>query len=657
MKKRFLILGIIIAVVLIQALLSPALRKLELSSYDIRSKVSIDAGLFSNKFTHADKNIVLVNVDDYSMNKIEQNPQLEIGEWPWPRGAWANILRFIERGQPKAVLFDIVFSEGDNVSYSRAFSRALRRYDNVVLSTTLGDRKADQVNQKDVLISDYIPTSKSLVVQNYDKKADDKITYYSHAPLADIYSEQTTMGVANKMVGKDSVLRSSQPIFKLVKGDETYYMPSLAFAGFLKYMGDDRQITIKNNKLFYGTRAIPLDDQVATPINWHGRGRNYPSVHVSQILLNWGRDKDLKSDFFKDKIVIVGRPQPKEGILKSAVNHSYSSSEAVATAIDNYINDTDINNTHARKFISKAPKVIEYGVVILFCTLVAVAMLFSVNAIFAVLNSGLIISAYALLCIYIFADPSLRIWMPIATPIFYMVAVGLLILGERLYTGTVRKIEIKNHFGNFVAPKILAKLLMNLKKLRFKSRKNHVTVMFCDVKDFTSLTEKSNPEQLVKDLNELFGKIVKIITDNNGTIDKVVGDCIIAYWGDPISSVNDAYRAVKTSIEIRKKVDDLKIANIKEGKIIFDVKIGINTGDALLGLVGFDKIMSYTAMGNTVNIASGLEAACSKLNRSILISKATYDETKGKIVVLGVGEVEVKGDKIEVYEPIGFSEN
>jgi adenylate cyclase len=132
----------------------------------------------------------------------------------------------------------------------------------------------------------------------------------------------------------------------------------------------------------------------------------------------------------------------------------------------------------------------------------------------------------------------------------------------------------------------------------------------------------------------------------------------MAYWGDPIASEDDAYYAVKTALEIKKKVDELKIANVKENKIVLDVKIGINSGNALLGLTGSDKLMNYTAMGDAVNTAARLESACSKVERDILISKETYEQAKSKIIVLEVGKIDLKGKEfqIEVFEPIGLKE-
>jgi adenylate cyclase len=147
-----------------------------------------------------------------------------------------------------------------------------------------------------------------------------------------------------------------------------------------------------------------------------------------------------------------------------------------------------------------------------------------------------------------------------------------------------------------------------------------------------------------------------VIFDNNGTVDKFIGDCVMAYWGDPIASDDDAFMAVKTALEVKEKVNELRIQNEQAGKLAFDVKIGINTGDALLGLSGSEKIMSYTAMGDAINVAARLEASCSKLNKDILIAESTYHQVTGKINAQAVEKIALKGktEKVFVYEPIGL---
>lgn len=665
MKKHLLITGIILLAVLFEIVISHAttiFEQLELMTYDIRAKIATDYGPFNNRFSHADKNIVIIAVDDYSRKDISNHPELDIGSWPWRRDAWAGVLNFIEQGEPKAVLFDLIFNDlNENPWNDRRFAQSLRQYDNVVLATSLNDPKylVDHFkNQNKIVNSDYLPTPRPLNVEIKNKRLDNAITYYSHAPIHDMYTEYNTMGVANKVVDVDSVTRRSQPIFKLDKNGETYYMPSLAFAGFLKYMGEGGDIVVNNNKIFYKGREIPINRNGETNISWHGRGHNYTYIPISKIMLSENNDKYVNPEFFKDKIVIVGRTEAGTDIHQSSVNPSFAGPEANAVALDNFINDSDINNKKGRKFVSELPIGLEYLLILISCIIIGLIGAYSKNAILGFVNSSLFLLIYVLGCIVAFASPSVRVWIPMAVPLYYLFLTSAVVYAYRLQKESAKKSEIMNAFGKFVSPNVLTTLLKNADNLVLKNTKKPITIMFCDVKDFTALSEKCNPEQLMENLNELFNEIVNIVFENNGTVDKFIGDCIMAYWGDPIASEDDAYYAVKTALEIKKKVNELKIANVKENKIVLDVKIGINSGNALLGLTGSEKIMSYTAMGDAVNTAARLESACATVDRDILISKATYEQAKSKIIVLDAGKVELKGkeDQIEVFEPIALKE-
>lgn len=663
MKKRLLlILGIILLVFLSEHILSvgtPLFKQLELLTYDLRAKLSVDSGPFGDKFKHVDKKIVIVAIDDYSSKEIAKNPQLDLGSFPWRRDVWGGLVDFIEQGKPKAILFDLLFSGlNDNSWNDRRFAYALRKYDNVALATSLNNPKylVNDVSKKSIVNSDFSPAPKSLNVKIDNKQLDDSITFYSHAPVHDIYTTHNTMAVVNKVVGEDSVIRKSQPLFKLNKNGEIYYMPSLAFAGFLKYMGEGSDIVVKNGKLTYKGRVIPIDNQGQTNISWHGSGKDYEYVPISKVLLSEDNEEYIKPDYFKDKIVIVGRTEAGTDIHGSSVNPSYAGPEANATAIDNFINDTS-NTPSTRKFVSQLPGVFGFLLVVVSCLIIAAIGYTAKNALIGFLNSFILIILYVAFSVWIFANPAYRIWIPIVVPLYYLIMTAAIVFAFKFQKELAKRASVMNMFGKFVSPKILATLLKDSDNLVLKNTRKPITVMFCDVKDFTTLSEKSNPEQLVEGLNELFNEIVNVIFENNGTVDKFIGDCVMAYWGDPIASEDDSYMAIKTALDIKKKVNELKIKNAKEGKIILDVKMGINSGEALLGLSGSEKIMSYTAMGDAVNVASRLESNCSKLKRDILISQATYEAAKEKIVVLEAGKISVKGrdEEIEVYEPIGLA--
>jgi len=662
-KKILLILGIISFVVLFGYLLSGsgAFDAAESLTYDLRAKLAVDKGPFNKKFKHADSNIVIIAIDDPSMRKISRNPQLGLGSFQRQRGTWADLVEFIEKGKPKAILFDLVFpSVSDTPEHDRKFSKTLKKYDNVVLATTLND-PINVTNPADVVASNFSPTAKSLDVEILDKDLDTEgMSFYSHDAIPDVYTKHNTMGVINIVRG-ESVIRKNQPIFKLIKDDKVYYMPSLSFAGFLKYMGEGGKITIKDGKILYKGREIPIDNQGQTYTSWHGKGYDYSYkassfIPIVDVLLSRKNDKYIKSDYFKDKIVLIGKTQAGTDIHSTAVNPIYAGTETQATVIDNFINDTDPNNKQARKILTKLPDWAELVIVIASCLLLTVLSLISKNAFLYVANSFLYIVLYIILCLIAFAEPSIRVWVPMAPPLYYMVITAIILFAYRFQKELAERAKITNAFGKFVSPRVLATLMKSHENLVLKNTKKRITMMFCDVKDFTSLSEKCEPEKLMDNLNELFDVIVNVIFENNGTVDKFIGDCIMAYWGDPIASDDDAFMAVKAALEIKKKVNDLKIENARENKVVFDVKIGINTGEALLGLAGSEKIMSYTAMGDAVNTASRLESACSKLKHDILISKATYDDAKSKIVAIDAGKIKVKGkdEQISVFEPVGF---
>lgn len=666
MKKNVITISIIIFIaVLIQIILSQfeMFENLELKLYDLRSQIAGDTKIFGRNFYPADKDIVIVAIDDYSKKKLTENPREDLGPWPWHRDAWNEIIDFIEEGEPTAIMFDMVFENlNENTWHDRRFAQKLREYNNIVLGTYLDNPKvSDTAFTKSIETepNDFVPTARPLNVIIKDKRLDNAITYYTNAPVHDMYTEDNTMGVVDKIQDSDSSVRRTQSIFKLVKNGETYYMPSLAFAGFMKYMGEEGDVVIKNKKIYYKGRVIPIDNKGITKISWHKSAKNYAYIPISKILLNDGREDDLQPEFFKNKLVIIGKTAAGDRVdLSSIIDPSYTSPEANAAALDNFINDTNPRDKRAKKFLREIPKPLQFLITVLACALVAFIGLSSKSALAGCLNGFFSILLYVFFCFWLFVQPSSRLVIPIVVPLYYLAITSGVVFAYRFYKEINRKICIMNSFGKFVSPKVLSTVVKNPEHMVLKSTKKRITILFCDVKDFSTLCEKNDPEKLVNNLNDLFKEIVNIIFENNGTVDKFIGDCIMAYWGDFSDSEDDEFMAVKTALEIKKKINELKIENAKEGKIIFDVKIGINTGEAILGLAGTDKIMSYTAMGDAVNVASRLESSCTLLDKDILISKSTYEATKDKIVVLGEWTISVKGkeEQIEVYEPIGLVE-
>lgn len=647
MKKNVLvILGIIIFTILLGHWLSNTyfFKHLELLSYDLRSKYNAKS---------ADKDIVIVAIDNESLQELMSQPK------GWEKDVWKRVVQFVEKGHPKALMFNMVFEKlEDPPFYDRSFAETIKPYPDVVLGTYVDKPLGAENNfSKKIDISDNakIPTFSPLDVAIDDKKLDRAITYTESAPIDDFYIRYNTVGVLNSVLDDDSVVRKNQPIFKVVKDGKTYYMPSLAFAGFLKYMGEGGKIVIKNHKIFYKNRVIPIDANGVVNISWHSMGRSYAYIPISKILLNKSGKGEIKPEFFKNKLVIIGKTfTGKEVDLSSLVDSTYTMPEANAVALDNFINDSNPKDKSARKFVHEIPKPVQYTIIAFTCLIVALLGLLPQSAFMGFLNGFAMIIMYVTFSFWMFINPASRIWLPLVEPLYYLTVTAGVVFAFRFYNEMTKKASIMNVFGKFVSPKVLATVMKDPSKFVLKNTKKHLTILFCDVKGFTSLSEKYEAEKLVTNLNELFKEIVNIIFENEGTVDKFIGDCVMAYWGDMTSSEENEFLAVKTALEIKQKVDELKIKNAAEDKIVFDVKIGINTGEAILGLAGTDKIMSYTAMGDAVNVAARLETACSQYEKDILISKTTYDCVKDKIEASNIGKISIKGkdEMIEVYEPI-----
>lgn len=650
MKKNILvIIGIVIFTVVLGHWLSNTyfFKHLELLSYDLRSKYNAKS---------ADKDIVIVAIDNESLQELTNHPK------GWEKDVWKHVVQFIEKGNPKALMFNMVFEKlEDPPFYDRSFAETIKPYPEIVLGTYLDKPLGEENNfskKIDINDNENIPTYSPLDVTIDDKSLDKAITYTESAPINSFYIKYNTVGVLNSVLDDDSVVRKNQPIFKLVKNGETYYMPSLAFAGFLKYMGEGDKIVIKNHKILYKNRVIPIDKNGVVNISWHSIGRSYTYIPISKILLNKGKKGEIKPEFFKDKLVIIGKTfTGKDVDLSSLIDSSYTMPEANAVALDNFINDSNPQNKSARKFVHEIPKPVQYTIIAFVCLIVALLGLLPKSAFLGFLNGFALIIMYITFSFWMFINPSSRIWLPLVEPLYYLTVTSGVVFAFRFYNEMTKKASIMNVFGKFVSPKVLATVMKDPSRFVLKNSKKHLTILFCDVKGFTSLSEKYDAEKLVTNLNELFKEVVNIIFENEGTVDKFIGDCVMAYWGDMTSSEENEFLAVKTALEIKQKVDELKIKNANEDKIVFDVKIGINTGEAILGLAGTDKIMSYTAMGDAVNVASRLETACGQCEKDILISQATYDCVKDKIEAHSIGKISVKGkdEQIEVYEPIKIS--
>ena len=206
--------------------------------------------------------------------------------------------------------------------------------------------------------------------------------------------------------------------------------------------------------------------------------------------------------------------------------------------------------------------------------------------------------------------------------------------------------------GKYMSEDVMKRVVMNIDNLGLGGKKAVVTVLFADIRGFTSMSETMSAQQVSEILNEYFTEMEPIITRYNGIINKFIGDAVMAIFGEPIQDKNHASNAVKCGYEMLLKVKELQKKWADEGKPKIEIGIGINTGEVFVGNIGSENRMEYTVIGDTVNLASRLESYNKIYKTKMLISSSTYEATKSILDVIKISDVEIRGKshKMDIYE-------
>ncbi len=657
---------------------------------DFRSYLSTDGGLYKHKFKHADENIIILSVNDLTQYEASHSSELNLTRWPWSRVVWAKVINFLEAQKPKVLIVDLNFSNYEDLSRNytspdMVLADTIGYYDNIVLATALRTPFSETENVDPAKILDnfenpYNPASNTLNMYIDNKLIDKNIAYFSHTPIPNIFTNSTTMGVTNLVTSKnkETNIRYSQPVYKLIKGNKEYYIPSIALGALLKKEGIGKlaeEIPIENNILKIGKHRIRLDDNGQVLINWHAHGNAYTDIPINSILLSMVRgtnyfeydNKKFPLNFFKDKIVIIAQTQTGIETHNTPVAKDLADAQIKATIIDNYINDSDITNHCKRPFLKHITPYKGIILTCLFCFAVIIVMLIATNIPLAFINGLLIIFIYIILSVLLFCHPKYRIIIDMALPLYWIGSVFLISFILKLHHEFKKKKKIERIFGNLVSEKVLKQLVTKPHRLNLKSKVQKVTVMSCNIYNNLQISEELPPEKYVELINNIFNTIEKIIFKYNGTINRFVGNSVLVYWGYPIHSRKDSENAIRAAIEIQQKIDEYNAGfnninfeeydeqNFEEknpGKYSINVKIAINTGDALIGQIGSSSVSDFTVLGETVDVVERIEAVCSEFDKNLIVTENTLNQLDEKIPAQYIGQVRLKNsaEKVKIYE-------
>ena len=239
-----------------------------------------------------------------------------------------------------------------------------------------------------------------------------------------------------------------------------------------------------------------------------------------------------------------------------------------------------------------------------------------------------------------------------AIPVVMFVLITIFAYTDKFILENKNKEKVKFAMGKYMSQDVMKRVIQDIDNLGLGGKRSVVTVLFSDIRGFTTMSEKMSPQEVSEILNEYFTEMEPIITKYNGIINKFIGDAVMAVFGEPIQDKNHAQNAVKCAYEMLQKVKELQQKWVKENKPKIEIGIGISTGEVFVGNIGSINRMEYTVIGDTVNLASRLEGYNKIYKTKLLISPFTYEEVKGFVDVIKISDVQIRGkaNKMDIYE-------
>jgi adenylate cyclase len=496
--------------------------------------------------------------------------------------------------------------------------------------------------------------------------------------IPEFVANSTYNGYFNADQDSDGTIRRT----RLISRAGLHYLPSIALKAYLVSQNLTADVIIKKNPRASATTqvaqfrlldkttgqeqgTVPVDPDGRLILNYYGSEKMFPHVSLVQLLgenpqieydqqvyqpsthrFELQRTKVDRSKFFKDKILIVGLTATGVFDLRvTPFQENYPGVETHATVLDNLIQ---------HRFLRASSD--ESVVLPIVCLLLGLALSFVISNVGAI--PGLFATVGVLVSIAIIDKYFLfqrGIIVVILFPLLLTLGLYVVLTFYKYLTEERSKKHLRSIFQKYVSPAIVEEVLSNPGSIELGGRKMEVTVFFSDVRDFTSISEKLDPKVLSDLLNEYLTPMTDLVFKNRGTLDKYMGDAIMAFFGAPLSFKDHAKWACRCALEHARRLKELNTHFTKRQLPELRMGIGLNTGEVSVGNMGSQSVRNYTVMGDQVNLASRLEGATKQYGVDILISHSTFLAVKDSFLCREIDCLRVKGKKagVQVYELLG----
>ena len=609
----------------------------------------------------ARQDIALVEIDEYSLQNLEP----AAGRWPWPRIVHGAVIDFLARAPARLVAYDVTFGAPDTRSgfamgadtvtgadSDAAFAESVRRSGNVLLlaDATFTGTKSDAAPVPD---------------QGYHLETPDVLERQTILmPYPELVSAAAGFGHNYFALDPDGPLRHTVP-FVRSRGID---LPSLGMAAAVRSLGlDPRQAALAEGELHIGDVRMPLSlVQADTPdgresfywrsIDFRGpallddlKSRPYASYTFYDLLYSEeqilaGETPKVDPNVFKDKIVFVG-------VTASGLFDVFETPFARGKMPGIQVHAAAADDVLSNRFLRPAAERWRIATVITAGLLVGWLAVF-IPVWWAALGTFAGVVAFGSLALRLFAGGT---WINLTQPIL---AASAALFGGVAYQYFVEgreKRKMSRLFGRYVSKDVYDQLVANPALAELGGQRREMTVLFSDIRGFTTVTERGEPEAIVATLNEYFTRMVDVVFRHQGTLDKFVGDMVMALFGAPLSDPDHAEHAVAAALDMVHELEQLNARWREQGRPTLDIGIGINTGPMIAGNIGSEAIMSYTVIGDAVNLGSRLESLNKQYGTRIIISESTREQLKSQYTLRPLGDVVVKGKStaVAIFEVVG----
>ncbi|MCS7052957.1 MAG: adenylate/guanylate cyclase domain-containing protein [Ignavibacterium sp.] len=594
--------------------------------------------------------VVIIGISNKTLKELPP----PYNQWPIARNLFAKLIKNLNESGVKVIGIDILFNEEDRYDKKNdsLFLYEIKKLNNVVLAA-----KLDELDERFIIQSE----GNKKKYNNYFYEGDDDL-----------------IGFVNVIPDFDGIIRHYYPKYYDVYSERN--LSTFSFKIFEKYL----KLVSKNDsnsfQKYFDEIKLHIENK-SLLINFYGPSKTFPTIELIDVLddvelktvteietgeeINTWDDSlsGLKySDLFKDKIVLIGSIEPEDKDIYPVPISEESQMQFGNLMYGVEIHANVVQMLVDKNLIKKIPNSI--FTILIFITAFLLNYLFDIQKRwkFSSLLGNEILNLIVLsLFLYGLYETSFQLFKQN----YFLSVTSLGLTGVSIYLTKLiihylnerkQKLMIKNMFSHYVSSKIVDDLIANPQKLKLGGERKVLSILFSDITNFTTLSESIEPETLVEFMNDYFDKMSEIIFINNGTLDKFEGDAIMAFWNAPINDPNHTTNALKSALEMRSQTE--KINQVWKEKLNFHIKtrIGINTGEAIVGNMGSNKKFDFTVMGDNVNISARLEAINKFYGTDIIVSENTMIDNNDKFLFRELDYLIVKGKSkpIKIYELIGL---